>query len=96
MKTIATFILICLLVADIKGQARHTRGRCLCGDSGLKVIRVNRVEKVEILSPSPSCDKQEIIVTLKDTMEQKCLNPESGFVQNLIKKMQKRSVYVYL
>uniref|UniRef100_A0A4W4DS12 Chemokine interleukin-8-like domain-containing protein n=1 Tax=Electrophorus electricus TaxID=8005 RepID=A0A4W4DS12_ELEEL len=85
MKTIATFILICLLVA------RHTRGRCLCGDSGLKVIRVNRVEKVEILSPSPSCDKQEIIVTLKDTMEQKCLNPESGFVQNLIKKMQKRN-----
>ncbi|KAL6465585.1 hypothetical protein MHYP_G00257180 [Metynnis hypsauchen] len=87
MKTVAALALICLLVVDVRGQARDPRGRCLCADGGLKMIRLNRLEKLEILPPSPSCGKQEIIATLKDGAGKKCLNPESKFIQELIKKM---------
>ncbi|KAL7839591.1 hypothetical protein SRHO_G00262490 [Serrasalmus rhombeus] len=87
MKTFAALALICLLVVDVRGQARDPRGRCLCADGGLKMLRLNRVEKLDILPASPSCGKQEIIATLKDGAGKKCLNPESKFIQELIKKM---------
>ncbi|KAI4893532.1 hypothetical protein NFI96_011215 [Prochilodus magdalenae] len=87
MKILVAFALICLLVVDVRGQARDPKGRCLCAGVGLKVLRLNRVEKVELLPPSASCGKQEIVVTLKDGAGRKCLNPESNFVQELIRKM---------
>uniref|UniRef100_A0A8B9J7P2 C-X-C motif chemokine 11-6-like n=1 Tax=Astyanax mexicanus TaxID=7994 RepID=A0A8B9J7P2_ASTMX len=97
MKTAAVLALICLLVVKVSGQARDHRMRCFCADDGLKTIRLNRVEKLEMIPPSPSCGKQEIVATLKDGAGKKCLNPESIFVQELIKRvMQKRLVYAFL
>ncbi|XP_066510320.1 C-X-C motif chemokine 11-6-like [Hoplias malabaricus] len=87
MKTAAVLALICLLLVDVRGQARNPKGRCWCADAGLKMVRLNRVEKLEILPPSASCGKQEIIAVMKDGAGKKCLNPESNFVQDLIKRM---------
>ncbi|XP_017539973.1 C-X-C motif chemokine 11-6-like [Pygocentrus nattereri] len=91
MKTAAAFVfLVCLSV--VQGQARLSVKRCLCQGSGVNMVRLQRVEKVEVYPPSPSCENVEIIVTFKNSAGQKCLNPESSFAQNYIKTaIKKRS-----
>ncbi|KTF84971.1 hypothetical protein cypCar_00023171 [Cyprinus carpio] len=85
MKTAAVFVFLsCLLATEVQGQT-FPKGRCFCADKGVNVVLLKNIEKVEIIPPSPSCGRQEIIVNLKST-EQKCLNPESKFTQNLIKR----------
>uniref|UniRef100_A0A672SW02 C-X-C motif chemokine 10-like n=2 Tax=Sinocyclocheilus grahami TaxID=75366 RepID=A0A672SW02_SINGR len=85
MTTTAVFVFLsCLLAMEVQGQ-KFSKGRCICADKGVNVVLLKNIEKVEIIPPSPSCGKQEIIVNLKST-ERKCLNPESKFTQNLIKR----------
>ncbi|KAL7839596.1 hypothetical protein SRHO_G00262540 [Serrasalmus rhombeus] len=89
MKTAAAFVfLVCLSV--VQGQARLSVKRCLCQGSGVNMVRLQRVEKVEVYPPGPSCENVEIIVTLKNSAGQKCLNPESSFAQNYIKRAIKK------
>ncbi|XP_055056015.2 C-X-C motif chemokine 11-6-like [Misgurnus anguillicaudatus] len=84
MKTVAVFaFLVCLLAAEVKGQQSFT-GRCLCADKGVNAVSRQLIKKVEIFYPSPSCGKQEVIVTLINA-KRKCLNPESNFTQHVIK-----------
>ncbi|KPP57678.1 c-X-C motif chemokine 11-like, partial [Scleropages formosus] len=64
-------------------------GRCLCIDEGVNFIKLKNIQKVEVYAASSSCEKMEIIVTLKGTGEKKCLNPESKFAKNFIKKSQR-------
>nr|AXF84158.1 chemokine ligand 11 [Ctenopharyngodon idella] len=68
----------------VGGQARAPKGRCFCADKGVNMVPPKLIEKVEIIPPSPSCENQEIVVTLKNGTEQKCLNPESKFTQKYI------------
>ncbi|KAL7836547.1 hypothetical protein AOLI_G00278310 [Acnodon oligacanthus] len=93
MKSTAAFVVVaCVLMVHIQGQARPSMRRCLCQGSGVNMVRLQRVEKIEVYPPSPSCENVEIIVTLKNKAGLKCLNPESRFAQNYIKKaIQKRS-----
>nr|XP_055056010.1 C-X-C motif chemokine 11-6-like [Misgurnus anguillicaudatus] len=92
MKTVAAFVfLACLVAVGVNGQDRSSRGRCLCADKGVNMVLVKNIEKVEIIPPSPSCAKQEIIVTLKNDAGRKCMNPESKFTKNIIKSLAKRS-----
>ncbi|XP_051964914.1 C-X-C motif chemokine 11-6-like [Xyrauchen texanus] len=87
MKTIVAIVLLaCLVIIEVKGQARVPKGRCLCADKGVNMVLVRNIEKVEIIPPSPSCGKQEIIVTLKKGAGRRCMNPESKFTQNVILK----------
>ncbi|XP_016089942.1 C-X-C motif chemokine 10-like [Sinocyclocheilus grahami] len=89
----AVVILGCLLVVEVEGQARVPKGRCFCADKGVNMVPPKLIEKVEIIPPSPSCKTQEIVVTLKNSTEQKCLNPESKFMQKYIMKaIEKRSL----
>nr|XP_055056013.1 C-X-C motif chemokine 11-6-like [Misgurnus anguillicaudatus] len=91
MKTVAAFVfLACLVAVGVNGQDRSSRGRCLCADKGVNMVLVKNIQKVEIIPPSPSCSKQEIIVTLKNGAR-KCMNPESKFTKNIIKSLAKRS-----
>uniref|UniRef100_A0A673LT97 C-X-C motif chemokine 11-like n=1 Tax=Sinocyclocheilus rhinocerous TaxID=307959 RepID=A0A673LT97_9TELE len=92
MKTIAAFVLLaCLIAVGVKGQDRSSKGRCFCADKGANMVLVRNIEKVEIIPPSPSCRKHEIIVTLKNGAGRKCMNPESKFTQNvIIKAIEKR------
>ncbi|KAK9974476.1 hypothetical protein ABG768_022569 [Culter alburnus] len=86
MKTAAVIVfLVCLLATEVQGQNQIHKGRCFCADKGVDVVLRKNIEKFEIIPSSPSCGKQEIIVTLKSA-ERKCLNPESKFTQNLIKR----------
>ncbi|XP_073696758.1 C-X-C motif chemokine 11-6-like [Garra rufa] len=86
MKTAAVFVfLACLLATKVQGQNKFHKGRCFCADKGVDMVSPKNIEKFEIIPPSPSCGKHEIIVTLKST-ERKCMNPESKFTQILIKR----------
>uniref|UniRef100_A0A671RI88 C-X-C motif chemokine 11-like n=1 Tax=Sinocyclocheilus anshuiensis TaxID=1608454 RepID=A0A671RI88_9TELE len=76
---------------SLPGQDRSSKGRCFCADKGANMVLVKNIEKVEIIPPSPSCRKHEIIVTLKNGAGRKCMNPESKFTQNvIIKALEKR------
>ncbi|CAM4539689.1 unnamed protein product [Leuciscus chuanchicus] len=94
MKTFTAMVVLgCLLAVEVKSQARAPKGRCFCADKGVNMVSPKLIEKVEITPPSPSCENQEIVVTLKNGMEQKCLNPESKFTQKYIMKaLKKRSL----
>uniref|UniRef100_A0AAY4CDQ6 Chemokine interleukin-8-like domain-containing protein n=1 Tax=Denticeps clupeoides TaxID=299321 RepID=A0AAY4CDQ6_9TELE len=63
------------------------KGRCLCLDTGVKIIHRGQIEKVELTPASPSCANVEMIVTLKDGAGRKCVNPESKFAQNMMKRL---------
>ncbi|XP_055056009.1 C-X-C motif chemokine 11-6 isoform X1 [Misgurnus anguillicaudatus] len=92
MKTVAAFVfLACLVAVGVNGQDRSSKGRCFCADKGVNMVLVKNIEKVEIIPPSPSCAKQEIIVTLKNGAGLKCMNPESKFTKNILKSLEKRS-----
>uniref|UniRef100_A0A3B3REM2 C-X-C motif chemokine n=1 Tax=Paramormyrops kingsleyae TaxID=1676925 RepID=A0A3B3REM2_9TELE len=70
-----------------------SNGRCLCIDDGVNFIKPANIEKIEVHSPSFSCQKMEIIVTMKNGEERKCLNPESKFAKNFIKNSQRQKRY---
>ncbi|KPP70950.1 hypothetical protein Z043_110182 [Scleropages formosus] len=57
-------------------------------DGGVNFIPHRNIANINIYHPSSACNHMEIIVTLKDVAEKKCLNPESRFAQNLIKNFQ--------
>ncbi|XP_072520676.1 C-X-C motif chemokine 11-6-like isoform X1 [Salminus brasiliensis] len=84
MKSAVAFVVLACLIL-VQGQ-RTSVNRCLCQGPGLNMVRLQRVEKIEFYPAGPSCDNEEIIVTFKNGAGQKCLNPESNFAQNYIKK----------
>ncbi|XP_023647482.1 C-X-C motif chemokine 11-1-like [Paramormyrops kingsleyae] len=95
MKSPAVILIACVLLSHVEGMASPIPGdRCLCIDDGVNFIKPANIEKIEVYSPSFSCQKMEIIVTMKNGEEKKCLNPESKFAKNFIKNSQwkKRSL----
>uniref|UniRef100_A0A8C1HBJ3 Chemokine (C-X-C motif) ligand 11, duplicate 8 n=1 Tax=Cyprinus carpio carpio TaxID=630221 RepID=A0A8C1HBJ3_CYPCA len=78
MKMATFIVLICLLVVKVKGHSLDVKGRCICADKGVNKVSLKAIEKVEIIPPSPSCKRMEIVVTMRGA-EQKCLNPGSRF-----------------
>uniref|UniRef100_A0A8C9SBD7 C-X-C motif chemokine n=1 Tax=Scleropages formosus TaxID=113540 RepID=A0A8C9SBD7_SCLFO len=94
MRSAVVLLLTCMLLAYVKGVAIAPKGRCLCMDGGVNFIPHRNIANINIYHPSSACNHMEIIVTLKDVAEKKCLNPESRFAQNLIKNFQqnKRSL----
>ncbi|KAG5280732.1 hypothetical protein AALO_G00063390 [Alosa alosa] len=94
MKSAALLALLAILLfGDVRGQL--SLGRCKCQDAGVRAVRPNRIERLEVLPPSPSCPNLEIIVTLKDNGGQKCLNPNSSFSKNYVKRaIKKRSAEI--
>ncbi|KAL4617476.1 c-X-C motif chemokine 11-like [Arapaima gigas] len=82
-------LLTCMLFAYVKGVAIAPKGRCLCIEGGVNFVAPKNIQKLEIYAASSACSHMEIIITLKDGGEQKCLNPESKFAKNFIKNSQK-------
>uniref|UniRef100_A0A8C1IVN6 C-X-C motif chemokine 11-1-like n=2 Tax=Cyprinus carpio TaxID=7962 RepID=A0A8C1IVN6_CYPCA len=66
--------------------------RCLCRGAGLKMVMPKLIEKVEIHPVSPTCAHLEVVVTMKNGVGRRCLNPESLFTQNIIKRITKKSM----
>ncbi|XP_074848135.1 C-X-C motif chemokine 11-6-like [Carettochelys insculpta] len=87
-----------LLAAETKGQLTSRQGRCSCLDKGSDFVQRKALGKIEVIPKSSFCDHMEIIVTLKPTGGQKCLNPNSKWVQkmltNLIKKRSLQNTHL--
>ncbi|ROL51408.1 C-X-C motif chemokine 11-6 [Anabarilius grahami] len=65
MKTAAVIVfLVCLLATEVQGQNQIHKGRCFCADKGVDVVLRKNIEKFEIIPPSPSCGKREIILII--------------------------------
>ncbi|XP_065261913.1 C-X-C motif chemokine 10-like [Emys orbicularis] len=86
-----------LIAAEIQGQLTYGKGRCSCIDKGSDFIQPKALGKIEVIPKSSSCDHAEIIVTMKPKGEQRCLNPNSKWVQKmmiaLIKKRSSQSTH---
>ncbi|KAM9142479.1 C-X-C motif chemokine 10-like [Pangshura tecta] len=87
-----------LIAAEIQGQLTYGKGRCSCIDKGSDFIQRKDLGKIEVIPKSSSCDHVEIIATMKPKGEQRCLNPNSKWVQKmmtaLIKKRSSHSTHL--
>ncbi|XP_027710428.1 C-X-C motif chemokine 11 [Vombatus ursinus] len=89
-------VLVILLAILLSSTAAHGflmfRGsRCLCRSSTVQSVNPANIKKVSIFFPSGSCDKKEIIITLKSGLAQTCLNPESKQGKLILKKIIKKN-----
>ncbi|XP_030421093.1 C-X-C motif chemokine 11-like [Gopherus evgoodei] len=92
MKFLLRLSLLLLLAAVlVQGMPTSSRGRCLCVTAGAPSIHPKHIAKVEIYGQSSSCQKIEVIVTLKESKQRKCLNSKSKQASHLIQKFLKRS-----
>ncbi|XP_033861701.3 C-X-C motif chemokine 11-1-like [Acipenser ruthenus] len=91
MNSTAILCLAVLFCAAIEGSPMTGRGRCLCLGDGVNFIQPRLIEKLDVIPASTTCGNLEIIVTLKNSGELRCLNPKSKFSQNFIKNAKKMS-----
>ncbi|XP_039398183.1 C-X-C motif chemokine 10-like isoform X1 [Mauremys reevesii] len=87
-----------LIAVEIQGHLTSGKGRCSCTGKGSDFIQRNTLGKIEVIPKSSSCDHVEIIATMKPSGEQRCLNPNSKWVQKmvtaLIKKRSSQSTHL--
>ncbi|KAJ8015296.1 hypothetical protein DPEC_G00024660 [Dallia pectoralis] len=79
-------ITVCITVAQ-----RPISQRCICRKVRVKNFGLKSVEDVQIVPPSPTCDRMEIIVSLKNGMRY-CLDPKIKIVQSLLNSLMNKSV----
>ncbi|KAM9142475.1 C-X-C motif chemokine 10-like [Pangshura tecta] len=79
-----------LIAAEIQGQLTSGQGRCSCIDKGSDFVHRKDLRKIDVIPESSSCDHVEIIVTMKRSGEQRCLNPNSKWVQKLVTVLIKK------
>ncbi|KAF5926743.1 hypothetical protein HPG69_001373 [Diceros bicornis minor] len=65
------------------------KGRCSCINTSQGMIHPKFLKDLKQFAPSPSCEKTEIIATMKNG-DQTCLNPDSADVKELIKEWEKQ------
>ncbi|NP_001119885.1 chemokine (C-X-C motif) ligand 11, duplicate 8 precursor [Danio rerio] len=93
MKTAAAFVALgCFLMVEVKGKIPDLKNRCLCADKGANNVNLKTIEKIQIIHPSPSCKRLEIVVTLMKGAGKKCLNPESNLGKNILKALRKKKL----
>uniref|UniRef100_A0A8C8RQI1 C-X-C motif chemokine ligand 10 n=1 Tax=Pelusios castaneus TaxID=367368 RepID=A0A8C8RQI1_9SAUR len=81
---------VLLVAAEIQAQLTDGKGRCSCIGKGSDVIQQKHFGKIEVIPKSSSCEYVEIIATLKLTGEQICLNPDSKWVQKMMRAIIKK------
>ncbi|KAK1140864.1 C-X-C motif chemokine 11-1-like [Acipenser oxyrinchus oxyrinchus] len=89
MNSTAILCLAVLFCAAIEGSPMPGRGRCLCLGDGVNFIQPRLIEKLDVIPASTTCGNLEIIITLKNSGELRCLNPKSKFARNFIKNERK-------
>ncbi|EHB09524.1 C-X-C motif chemokine 11 [Heterocephalus glaber] len=85
VKGMAIVLAVIFSATIVQGFPMFKRGRCLCIGPGLKAVKVADIEKASIIYPSNSCDKIELIITLKAHKGKRCLNPTSKQAGLIIK-----------
>ncbi|XP_032005724.1 C-X-C motif chemokine 9 [Hylobates moloch] len=81
--------IILLVLIGVQGTPVMRNGRCSCISTKQATIHLRSLKDLKQFAPSPSCEKIEIIATLKNG-DQTCLNPDSADVKELIKKWEKQ------
>ncbi|XP_054341957.1 C-X-C motif chemokine 9 [Pongo pygmaeus] len=81
--------IILLVLIGVQGTPVMRNGRCSCISTNQGTIHPQSLKDLKQFAPSPSCEKIEIIATLKNG-DQTCLNPDSADVKELIKKWEKQ------
>ncbi|XP_003265819.1 C-X-C motif chemokine 9 [Nomascus leucogenys] len=81
--------IILLVLIGVQGTPVMRNGRCSCIRTNPATIHLRSLKDLKQFAPSPSCEKIEIIATLKNG-DQTCLNPDSADVKELIKKWEKQ------
>ncbi|XP_029440950.1 C-X-C motif chemokine 10-like [Rhinatrema bivittatum] len=87
-------LLLCsllLIAAGIQGLSIAGKGRCLCTGTGSNFVRLIHIKKIEVYPQSSFCEHKEVIATMKQSGEKRCLNPNSEWVKRLLIIMAKRS-----
>ncbi|XP_054846158.1 C-X-C motif chemokine 11-like [Eublepharis macularius] len=69
-----TLLLLLCAFVTIQGMPTSKRQRCLCRGKDLPSVQIHRIAEAEFHRPSASCDREELIVTLKPKGRKKCLN----------------------
>ncbi|KAK6492537.1 C-X-C motif chemokine 10-like [Huso huso] len=90
MNSTAVLFAVFLLFAAVEGSPLYNKGRCRCIGSSADFIHLKRIEKFEVIPASPMCQQIEIVVTMKDTAEERCMNPKSKQAQNIISNLLKK------
>ncbi|XP_003932041.1 C-X-C motif chemokine 9 [Saimiri boliviensis] len=80
---------ILLVLIGVQGTLVMRKGRCSCISTNQGTIHLQSLKDLKQFAPSRSCEKTEIIATLKNG-DQTCLNPDSADVKELIKKWEKQ------
>ncbi|XP_008067257.1 C-X-C motif chemokine 9 [Carlito syrichta] len=73
----------------IQGTPVMRNGRCSCINTSPGTISTRSLKDLKQFTPSPSCEKTEIIATMKNG-DQICLNPDSTNVKKLMKEWEKQ------
>ncbi|KAM9087602.1 C-X-C motif chemokine 9 isoform X1 [Balaenoptera ricei] len=81
--------IIFLTLIGVQGTPTMRNGRCSCINTSQGTIHSKSLKDLKQFAPSPSCEKTEIIATMKNG-DQTCLNPDSTDVIELIKEWEKQ------
>ncbi|XP_007997133.2 C-X-C motif chemokine 9 [Chlorocebus sabaeus] len=77
------------VLIGVQGTPVMRKGRCSCINTNQGTIHLQSLKDLKQFAPNLSCEKTEIIATLKNG-DQTCLNPDSADVKELIKKWEKQ------
>ncbi|XP_047655296.1 C-X-C motif chemokine 9 [Phacochoerus africanus] len=81
--------IIFLTLIGVQGTLLMRNGRCSCINTSQRMIHLKSLRDLKQFTPSPSCEKMEVIATMKNG-DQTCLNPDSPDVKKLIKEWEKQ------
>ncbi|KAM8801330.1 C-X-C motif chemokine 9 [Rhynchonycteris naso] len=81
--------IIFLTLIGAQGAPMMRKGRCSCIVTNQRMIYLKSLKNLKQFPPSPSCEKTEIIATMKNGY-QTCLNPDSTSVKKLIEEWEKQ------
>ncbi|CAH2301490.1 C-X-C motif chemokine 10-like [Pelobates cultripes] len=90
---LAIFCSLLLILTCAQGLSIFGSQRCRCNGRGANAVIVKSMARLEIFPISASCDKLDIIATMKSGT-QICLNPYSKMVKAMIANVTKKKGYV--
>ncbi|XP_076149153.1 alveolar macrophage chemotactic factor-like [Alosa pseudoharengus] len=79
-------LLLTLCTCMALAQNMDVSQRCTCRRVREKFVAPKQIMDIQILPPSHSCDKLEIVVSLKNGL-QYCLNPKAENVQKIFRSI---------
>ncbi|XP_012407430.2 C-X-C motif chemokine 10-like [Sarcophilus harrisii] len=91
MNRIIILLLCSVLPALTKAQASTLLAStsCRCPQVNKSIPTLKSFEKLDVILPSATCPRPEIVGTMKDTKEQVCLNPDTPTMKVVLKAIRR-------